>query len=98
MKLTENEMHNIILVHTSRTWERIRLKQEYQEMPQDNIQSAYESIPEIAFEILNTSVIQKFLKYNGNYWDWGKETKGYAFMSDCYIEQKAFEIIYNNYI
>ena len=27
------EIYNIILVHTARTWERIRLTQPYQEMP-----------------------------------------------------------------
>ena len=96
--ITEKELHDIILVHTARTWERIRLKQQYEEMPQDNITSATDGIPEIAFDILNTDVIKRFLNYNGNDWDWGKETKGYAYMSDCYIEQKAFEIIYNNYI
>lgn len=97
MNLT-TEIHNIILIHTSRTWERIRLKQENQEMPQDNIRSASESIPEIAFEILKTDIIQKLIKYSGNDWDWYKETKGFASASDCYIEQKASEIIYNNYI
>lgn len=96
--ITEREMHNVILIHTARTWERIRLKQDFQEMPQDNIQSAYESIPEIAFDILNTDIIQRLLNYDGVEFNWGKETKGYAYMSDCYIEQKAFEIIYNNYI
>ncbi len=96
--ITETEMHNVILIHTSRTWERIRLKQQYEEMPQDNITSATDGIPEIALDILNTDVIKRFLNYNGNDWDWGKETKGYAYMSDCYIEQKATEIIYSNYI
>ena len=98
MKITKNEIHDIILIHTARTWERIRLKQEYQEMTQDNIRSSTDAIPEIAFDILNTDVVKRFLNYNGNDWDWGKETKGYAYMSDCYIEQKAFEIIYNHYI
>jgi len=98
MKITKKEMHDIILIHTARTWERIRLNQQYKEMPQDNIRSATEAIPEIAFDILNTDVIKSFLNYSENDWDWGKETKGYAYASDCYIEQKAFEIIYNNYI
>ena len=48
---TDKQMHNIILVHVARTWERIRLKQPYEEMPQDNIGSACNAIPEIAHDI-----------------------------------------------
>jgi len=95
---TETEMHNIILIHTARTWERIRLKQKHEEMPQDNIASASEGIPEISFDILKTDIIQRFLNHKSNDWDWGKETKGCAYASDCYIEKKATEIIYKHYI
>ena len=56
-----NEQHNllhIILVHVARTWERIRLRQPYEEMPQDNIMSADSSIPEIAYEIYKSEIIK----------------------------------------
>ncbi len=96
--ILKEELRNIILVHTARTWERIRVKQAHVEMPQDNIMSASVAIPEIANEILQTAVMQRLLKSTGDDWDWGRETKGYAYMSDCYIEQKAHEIIYNDYL
>ena len=96
--ITDEQMHNIILVHVARTWERIRLRQPYNEMPQDNIESASVAIPEIAYEIYKDDVIQKLINYKKNDWDWEVMTKGYAEMSDIYIEKKAEEIIYNNYI
>ena len=98
MQITEREVYNVILVHVARTWERIRISQPYQEMPIDNIGSAFESIPETATEIFEGSVIQRFLNNKTNDFDWGKETKGYAYMSDIFIEQKAREIIYNNWL
>jgi len=97
MKITKKEIHNIILIHTARTWERIRLKQRFEQMPQDNVRSAYEAIPEIAYEILKTDIITELISRKQN-WDWGRKTKGYAYFSDEFIEKKATEIIYNNYL
>lgn len=94
---TDKQMHNIILVHVARTWERIRLRQPYEEMPQDNIESACESIPEIAYDIYKSDIIQKLIDYKKDDWCWRTMTKGYAEMSDTYIEKKAEEIIYNKY-
>lgn len=91
-------IHNIILVHVARTWERIRLKQPYEEMPQDNLESACNAIPEIAYDIYKSYIIQKLIDYKKHDWCWRTMTKGYAEMSDIYIEKKAEEIIYNNYI
>ena len=91
-------IHNIILVHVARTWERIRLKQPYEEMPQDNLESACNAIPEIAYDIYKSYIIQKLIDYKKHDWCWMTMTKGYAEMSDIYIEKKAEEIIYNNYI
>ena len=93
-----NGMHNIILVHVARTWERIRLRQPYEEMPQDNIMSADSSIPEIAYEIYKSEIIQKLINYKEENWCWRTMTKGYAGMSDIYIEKKAEEIIYNQFL
>jgi len=39
MESFNRQIYNIILIHTARTWERIRLKQPFQEMPHDNIAS-----------------------------------------------------------
>ena len=96
--ITDEQMHNIILVHVARTWERIRLRQPYNEMPQDNIESASVAIPEIAYEIYKDDVIQKLINYKKNDWDWEVMTKGETHFSDLYIEGRAEEIIYNEYI
>ena len=96
--ITDEQMHNIILVHVARTWERIRLEQPFKEMPQDNIESASVAIPEIAYEIYKDDVIQKLINYKKNDWDWEVMTKGEAHFSDLYIEGRAEEIIYNEYI
>ena len=98
MSRANREMHNIILVHVARTWERIRLKQPYEEMPQDNIGSALNSIPEIAYTIYQSKIIQDLMSYQGDDWNWRIRTKGYAEFSDTYIERYAEEIIYSDYI
>ena len=83
------EMLNIILIHTARTWERIRLEQPYQEMPCDNIEST-ELIEEIAFIIYNNDpIVQEFLK-TGNGDVWFKTQAGF---SDTYIEDRATDLI-----
>ena len=97
-KEQNNVIHNIILVHVARTWERVRLRQPYEEMPQDNIMSACNSIPAIAEEIYNSEIMQELIDYKGDDWCWRTMTKGYAEMSDVYMEKKAEEIIHNQYI
>jgi hypothetical protein len=88
---------NIIIVHTARTWERIRVEQPFQEMDLDNIESA-EAILEIAKTIFEDEVIQKFIKCkNYDKWHWEKETKDFWF-SDSYIEHLAEEIIKEKYL
>ena len=96
-KEQDNDIHNIILVHVARTWERVRLRQPHEEMPQDNIMSACDSIPAIAEEIYNSEIMQKLIYYKEDDWCWRTMTKGYAEVSDIYIEKKAEEIIYNQY-
>ena len=94
MRISKEYLFNIILVHVSRTWERIRLKQEFQEMPYDNIESV-DKIVDIAQNILNDKVIQKFYEtIYVNEWDWGKETSEGC--SDAYIERLATELIYSD--
>ena len=64
MKINDREIHNIILIHVARTWERVRIQQPYQEMPTDNIESATSTIPEIAYLIYKSKVIQKLIDFN----------------------------------
>lgn len=99
IKQRETELYNLILVHVSRTWERIRFQQVSQEMPQDNITSSYDAIPNITNHIFNSDMIRR-IRDKGCFsnWDWGKESKGYAYSSDTYIEQKAREIIYRDFL
>lgn len=88
---------NISVVHTARTWERIRIKQKHEEMPLDNIESA-EAIIEIAEEIQNDEVIQRFIKCKDyDSWDWQKETF-FHYFSDAYIEYLAEKIIKEKYL
>jgi len=99
IKKKDRWMFNTILIHVARTWERVRMAQPYQQMPQDNIESADDSIPTIALEIFFNNIIQGFLnasdgvKHDG-YWE--NNTK--EGMSDCYIEAMAEEKIMNDYL
>jgi hypothetical protein len=94
----DREVYDIILIHTARTWERIRLHQPHEEMPIDNIGST-DVICQIADEIYNNPVIQLFV--NGN-----EETKRDDFwiknteqgMSDWFIEAQAELIINKHYL
>lgn len=92
-------MFNYILIHVARTWERVRLEQPHQEMPQDNIESAQDGIPTIADTIFRNDVIQGFLNASeevkrDDYW--AKNTK--EGMSDCFIEALAEKIINEDYV
>ena len=101
VKQFDREIHNIILIHVARTWERIRLEQPHKAMPSDNIESANSVIPEIAYVIYKTKVIQKLINYDKDDkddWSWSKMTNGYADFSDTYIEQYAHEIIHDHYL
>tara|TARA_Y100000114_G_C11599906_1_gene249926 strand:+ start:317 stop:616 length:300 start_codon:yes stop_codon:yes gene_type:complete len=99
MYITANEtmVFNDVLIHTARTWERIRLTREYQEMPYDNIESC-DCIVAVAGEIFDSEIIQKFLKSSRNERRgfWGRETK--EEFSDEYIENIAHDKICNDYL
>ena len=88
---------NTILVHVARTWERIRLEQSFEEMPEDNIESV-DSIVEIADTILRDVVIQKFINATELTREgfWERNTK--EGFSDSYIEALARNIIEKDYI
>ncbi len=91
-------MFNYVLIHVARTWERTRVAQPHQEMRQDNIVSAEESIPDIAEEIYFNDIIQGFLNASeevrrDEYWN-----KNTGNDSDCYIEQEAKRIIKKDYL
>ena len=89
----ERQIHNIILIHVARTWERIRVKQPYEEMPLDNIAST-DVIEEIAYDIYKTDLIQDFIQTkDGSIWN--RYGDG---MSDTYIERIATEIIEEHYL
>ena len=89
------EIYNIILVHTARTWERMRIARPYQEMPFDNIASV-EEIEHIASVIYHNEIIQGFLTdvTQEDYWV-NSTDEG---MSDTYIENQAEYIINDEYL
>jgi hypothetical protein len=87
------EMFNNVLVHVSRTWERIRMNQINQTMPSDNLCSP-DDIVAIATQIFDGKVIQGFVNGSeevrmNDYWI--KNTK--EGMSDIFIEAQAEELI-----
>jgi hypothetical protein len=89
--MNSRALFNTILVHVSRTWERIRIEQPQQEMPVDNIGSV-DNIVQIADEVFEDKAIQKFLREKDkDNWSWEEET-GDCF-SDSYIEGLAEKII-----
>jgi ribosome recycling factor len=92
MTILERQVFNVILIHTARTWERIRVQQFDEEMPIDNIASV-EVIEEIAFSIFNTDIIQNFISIEDKCDYWIKNTK--QGMSDIFIEESAAKIIMN---
>lgn len=93
--MNKKELFNIVLIHTARTWERIRLTQPHQEMNHDNIESI-DCILEITDEILNDNVIQGFLKAKNRDDYWEKNTD--SGFSDWHIESLAEKIIKKNYL
>lgn len=99
IKKKDRWMFNTILIHVARVWERVRIAQPHQEMPQDNIESADDAIPTIAEEIFFNNIIQGFLNASeevkcDDYWI--KNTK--EGMSDWYIESLAFKKIMEDYL
>lgn len=92
------DIYNIILIHTARTWERIRITQPHQEMPFDNIGST-EQIENIASTIYNGDIIQGFLNapddLSKDRWWIDNVDEG---MSDVYIENEVERIINNVYL
>lgn len=89
---------NYVLVNVARTWERVRVTEENQEMPLDNIQSV-DAIIDISDKIYNGSVIQGFIYANeigivNDYWV--KHTE--EGMSDSFIEAEAERIIREDFL
>lgn len=93
--ITKVGLFNIVLIHTARTWERMRLEQEDEEMPLDNIEST-DAIVELADEIVQDKVLQDFLTTKDKNWDW--EEKSGESCSDSYIEGLAEKLIKKNYL
>ena len=92
------EIYNIVLVHTARTWERMRLTQPYQEMPFDNIAST-EEIEHVASVIYHNDIIQGFINLTDDLskdrWWIDNVDEG---MSDAYIEGQAEQILLDEYL
>jgi hypothetical protein len=80
---------NTILVHVSRTWERIRLTQQFEEMSMDNI-SSVDFIVMVADDIYANDIIQGFVN-DTTQQDYFLNTVGV--LSDAYIEGVAEIII-----
>lgn len=91
--MTERELFNTVLVHTARTWERIRLEQPDEEMSEDNIESV-DTIVEIADIIMDMPPLKKLLTSKDFCW----ETETEEGFSDSYIEKVATNIITENYL
>jgi hypothetical protein len=99
IKASHRWMYEYILIHVARIWERTRIAQPFQEMPQDNIVSAEEAIPDIATTIFANDIIQGFLNASEKVKSddyWGKNTK--ETMSDWFIESLAEGIINEGYL
>lgn len=99
IKKKDRWMFNTILIHVARTWERVRLEQPFEEMPQDNIESSEDGIPTVAEEIFFNDIIQGFLNASeevkcDDYWS--KNTK--EGMSDWYIESVAEKLIIKDFL
>jgi hypothetical protein len=90
--MVNREVFNTVLVHTARTWERLRLEQPYQEMPIDNIGSV-DAIIEISEEIMKDYHIEKFI--DSPEADYFMTHTG--MLSDTYIETLGEEIIKKQY-
>lgn len=82
--MTKQELFNTVLVHTARTWERVRLEQPNQELPYDNIESVNE-IVQITDSIMENPIVAGFIDYNGiDYFVTATDMLG-----DTFIEQLA---------
>lgn len=82
--MNEKILMQILCVLVARTWERIRITQEHEEMPQDNIESI-DTIRGIADKIYcDPNVVM-----NAKQW-WVINTD---MMSDSYVEERAEKII-----
>lgn len=94
MSTRKTFVFNTILVHVSRTWERIRMAQPNEEMSADNIESV-DFIVGVADEIFGSDVILRFIDSEDGNWDWNEET-GEDF-SDTFIESEAERIILRDF-
>ena len=89
MKNSEQYVYNTILVHVSRTWERIRLESPTKELTFDEIESV-DQIVRIADEILNIKIIQEYIQ-SDHQLDFFYNRTGK--LSDDYITDKSYLLI-----
>lgn len=91
MKLNRDVLRANVIVHVARTWERIRLDQDNQEMPLDNIASV-DAIVEIADYIMYNKTVKLLLDTDIKEWDWFTATGHHC--SDSFFEELAMQDIY----
>lgn len=91
MKLNRDILRANVIVHVARTWERIRLDQDNQEMPLDNIASV-DAIVEIADYIMYNKTVKLLLDTDIKEWDWFTATGHHC--SDSFFEELAMQDIY----
>lgn len=91
MKLNRDILRANVIVHVARTWERIRLDQDNQEMPLDNIASV-DVIVTIADSIMLNEVVKSLLDTFIDEWDWYSATGHHC--SDSFFEELAMQDIY----
>ena len=91
MKLNRDFLRANVIVHVARTWERIRLDQDNQEMPLDNIASV-DAIVEIADDIMHNETVKLLLDTDIKDWDLFAATGHYC--SDSFFEELAMQDIY----
>lgn len=91
MKLHRDFLRANVIVHVARTWERIRVLQDNQEMPLDNIASV-DAIVEIADGIMCNETVKLLLDTDIEKWDWHSTTGHHC--SDSFFEELAMQDIY----
>lgn len=91
MKLNRDVLRANVIVHVARTWERIRLDQDNQEMPIDNIASV-DVIVGIADYIMHNETVKLLLDTDIKDWDWYRYSGHHC--SDSFFEELAMQDIY----
>ena len=91
--MKKKELFRVVLVHTARTWERLRLEQTHKEMPLDNIESV-DAIIEVSDKIMKVDILKRFItEPQADYF-----ITHTGMLSDTYIETLAKKIIKKRFL